>query len=75
MVTHEQFVDKLKRQHSESISHIEKIAQIHVEDKALKDKHIAQLNSDVEKLKMELIVMEKRLDRQVLVDQNIEKEL
>jgi hypothetical protein len=63
MVTHEQFVDKLKRQHSESIEHLEKIVQIHVEDKALKDKHIAQLNGDVEKLKADLIIMEKRLDR------------
>lgn len=79
MAEHENLIDKLKVQHK-LVSETQKEYLKTLEgDNKLKDKHINQLTEENENLKKDIDLIndiaEKRLDRQVNIDQNIEAEL
>ena len=79
MTEHENLIDKMKIQHK-LVSETQKEYLNTLEgDNALKDKHLTQLTEENENLKKDIDLIneisEKRLDRQVNIDQNIEAEL
>ena len=79
MTEHENLIDKMKIQHK-LVSETQKEYLNTLEgDNALKDKHLSQLTEENENLKKDIDLIneisEKRLDRQVNIDQNIEAEL
>lgn len=68
-------MDYIRKQNAEQELLLKQAIKSLEEDKELKAKHIGALTLEVDKLKLEVQKMEFRLDKQVEVDQQIEREL